>query len=71
MAEDSNNNDAEVFIYTEGSVVPDDAVRILVHPSVTIISEEAFYKRRKLEEVELCKGLLEVGKKAFMECEMC
>ena len=70
MADEISSNNTEVFVYTEGAVVPDDVVRIRVHPSVTIISEEAFYKRRKLEEVELCEGLLEVGKKAFMECDV-
>ena len=65
MAEESNT---EVFIYTEGAVVPEDVVRVRVHPSITKIPEEAFYKRQKLKEVELCEGLLEIGTKAFMDC---
>jgi len=57
MADDSStNNNTEVFIYTEGAVVPQDVVRVRVHPSVTIIPEKAFQKRHKLEAVELCEG---------------
>ena len=59
MAEDSSNN-ADVFVYTEGSVVPHDVVRVRVHPSVTVIPEKAFQRREKLVEVELCDGLLEI-----------
>ena len=50
MAEDSNNN-TEVFIYTEGAVVPEDVVRVRVHPTVTVIPGQAFYKRQNLTEV--------------------
>ena len=46
-------------------VVPQDVVRVRVHPSVTTIPEKAFYERDKLEEVELCEGLLEIGNYAF------
>ena len=67
MAEEDNIN-SEVFIYTEGAVVPRDVVRVRVHPSVTIIPEHAFYNRRKLEEVELCDGLLEIGQYVFQFC---
>ena len=49
-------------------VVPQDVVRVRVHPSVTVISEKAFYQRRKLKEVELCEGLLEIGSYAFSGC---
>jgi len=67
MAED-NNNDTDVFVYTEGVEVPSDVVRVRVHPSVTVIPEKAFEGRHNLEEVELCEGLLEIGPKAFMCC---
>ena len=33
-------------------LVPQDAVRVRVHPSVTVIPEKAFYECKKLEEVE-------------------
>jgi len=68
MAEDSNNNNDGVFIYTEGVEVPMNVVRVRVHPSVTVIPEKAFKERTKLEEVELCEGLLEIGAQAFEYC---
>ena len=66
MAEESNT---EVFVYTEGVVVPKDVVRVRVHSSVTVIPDEAFEDCIKLEEVELCEGLLEIRKKAFFGCQ--
>jgi len=65
MAEDSNT---DVFVYTAGAVVPEDVVRVRVHPSVRVISNSAFARRQKLEEVELCDGLLGIGKSAFYSC---
>ena len=54
--------DAEIFVYTGegGQVVPRDVVRCRVHPSVTMIHANAFMNCSKLEEVELCEGLLEI-----------
>ena len=49
-------------------VVPDDVVRVRVHPSVTVIPGGTFRERYKLEEVELCDDLLEIGKGAFCGC---
>ena len=46
-------------------VVPEDVVRVRVHPSVTVIPERAFDHCFKLEEVELCEGLLEIRRYAF------
>ena len=71
---------AEVFIYTEGAVAPRDVVRVRVHPSVTAIPASAFLYQsnfpedvfrgyNKLEEVELCEGLLEIGMNAFRKCK--
>ena len=37
-----------------GVIVPQDVVRARVHPSVTVIPENAFNNCLKLEEVELC-----------------
>ena len=59
MADDSSTNNTEVFVYNEGAVVPEDVVRVRVHPSITKISNELFKERKKLEEVELCEGLLQ------------
>ena len=65
----ANNND-EVFVYMGGDmVVPDDVVRAQVHPSVTVIPDNAFYYRNKLKEIELCEGLTEIGNHAFYSCE--
>ena len=36
MADEDINN-AEVFVYTEGVEVPEEVVRVRVHPSVTVI----------------------------------
>ena len=65
--EDSINN-ADVFIFTEGAVVPRNVVRVRVHPSVTVIPERTFRGQEKLQEVELCEGLVEVGEQAFYGC---
>jgi hypothetical protein len=58
---------AEVFIYNGngGAEVPDDVVRIRVDPSVTLIAARAFYERKKLAEVELCEGVVEIGEWSF------
>ena len=63
--------DNEVFVYTAevGAVVPRDAVRVMVDPSVTSIPNDAFFERRKLAEVELCEGLVEIGDSAFSRCD--
>ena len=72
MADDANGtnpDDADnVFIYTAGSIVSDDVVRVRVHPSITVIPHEAFYNRGALEEVELPDGLLEIGEEALRDC---
>jgi len=62
----------EVFTYMgEGIlVVPNDVVRVRVHPSVTEIPYRAFAERINLEEVELCEGLLEIGNEAFKDCKL-
>ena len=62
--------EAEVFVYMGegGPAVPSDVVHVRVHPSVTIIPESAFTHHRKLEYVELCDGLLEIGMRAFCNC---
>jgi len=67
MAEDNSTNNAEVFIYTAGVVVPDDVVRVRVE-GVTVIPMHAFSECKKLEVVELCHGLLDIGFCAFEHC---
>ena len=73
MADDANGanhpDDADnVFIYTTGSIVPCDVVRVRVHPSITVIPANAFDYQSKLEEVDLPEGLLEIGDYAFRDC---
>ena len=67
----SNATDAEVFVYTgEGGLeVPRDVVRARVHSSVTSIPTNAFKARKKLAEVELCDGLVEIGAVSFSWCD--
>jgi hypothetical protein len=67
----SNAADAEVLLYTGagGEIVPDNVVRVRVDPSVKSIPYEAFYQRKKLTEVELCEGLVEIGEGAFRWCD--
>ena len=68
MADNNSTNNAGVFVYTEGMIVPRNVIRVRVHPSVTVIPEKAFRRCVRLEEVELCDGLLEIGDFAFYEC---
>jgi hypothetical protein len=61
----------EVFIYTGpgGESPPQNVVRVRVDPSVTSIPARAFDRRKKLTEVELCEGLVEIGDSSFMWCD--
>jgi hypothetical protein len=64
------NPHADVFVYTGGGVpAPRDVVRLRVDPSVTSIPAQAFFYRKKLIEVELCEGLIVIGRQAFDECD--
>jgi hypothetical protein len=67
----SSTTDTEVFIYTgeEGLEAPRDVVRVLVDPSVMSIPANAFKARKKLAEVELCEGLVEIGDRSFGYCD--
>ena len=60
-----------IFVYTGlgGERPPRDVVRVRVDPSVTSIPVRTFYARKKLTEVELCEGLVEIGISAFAYCE--
>jgi hypothetical protein len=61
---------AEVFVFTgeRGAEVPDDVVRLQVDPSVASIPALAFNERRKLIEVKLFEGLVEIGERSFDWC---
>ncbi|KAL7542975.1 hypothetical protein ACHAXR_012277 [Thalassiosira sp. AJA248-18] len=60
----------ELFLYTgqERATIPKDVTRIRVHSSVKIIPPHAFLEQTKLEVVELCEGLEEIGEHAFHGC---
>jgi len=62
----------EVFVYTGrrgGERAPDNIVHVRVDPSVMSIPARAFFGRKKLTEVELCEGLVEVGNYSFDYCD--
>ena len=67
----SNAINTDVFVYTgEGGLeAPRDMVRVMVDPFVTLIPARAFYERKKLAEVELCEGLVEIGEQSFRYCD--
>ncbi|KAL3765020.1 hypothetical protein ACHAW5_004279 [Stephanodiscus triporus] len=57
------------FVYLGvGTVVPAGVTRVRVDPSVAVIPPEAFASRFLLEELELCDGLREIGRRAFVGC---
>ncbi|KAL7527088.1 hypothetical protein ACHAXR_004208, partial [Thalassiosira sp. AJA248-18] len=60
----------EAFLYTgqERAAIPDGVTRVRVAPSVTRIPPGLLSSRKKLEEVELCEGLEEIGEYAFSGC---
>jgi hypothetical protein len=65
-----SSNSADVFVYTGagGAEVPPDVVRVLIDPSVTSIPVSAFNNYKKLNEVELSEGVVEIGKESFAYC---
>jgi hypothetical protein len=66
-----NDDDTdEVFVYMGegGATVPRDVVHLRVDPSVTSIPACVFYECKKLAEVELCEGLVEIGDRSFGWC---
>jgi hypothetical protein len=66
----SSATENAVFVYTgpRGERVPPDVVRVLIDPSVTSIPAYAFNNHKKLAEVELSEGLVEIGKESFAYC---
>ena len=71
MRQRLENPNADVFVYTgEGGLeAPRDVVRVMVDPSVTSIPTNALRERKKLAEVELCEGLVEIGAVSFGWCD--
>jgi hypothetical protein len=64
------DTNVDVFVYTGagGEKAPDNVVRVRVDPSVTSIHACVFFGRKKLTEVELCEGLVEIGEESFAYC---
>jgi hypothetical protein len=62
--------DTKVFVYTGpgGENVRRDVVRVRVDRSVTSVPFHAFSHRKKLTEVVLCEGLVEIGAWSFADC---
>lgn len=65
----------DVFVYTEGSIVPKDVTHVLIDSSVKVIHDRAFESCSQLTEVELgnddgdgCCRLQTIGKYAFAHC---
>jgi hypothetical protein len=63
--------DDEVFVYKGpgGNDVPQNVVRVRVDSSVTSIPARAFFQRKRLAEVELCEGLVDIGEHSFWWCD--
>lgn len=62
----------KVYIYTgeeDTSLFINKVIRAKVDPSVTVIPQGTFSAGVKLEEIELCEGLLEIGDGTFECCE--
>lgn len=67
MAADEDIND--VYMYREWAEVPNDVVRVRLHPSVTVITDKAFQGCTKLKEIEISDdGLVSIGICAFQNC---
>mmetsp|Transcript_3788 Transcript_3788/g.6693 ORF Transcript_3788/g.6693 Transcript_3788/m.6693 type:complete len:338 (+) Transcript_3788:100-1113(+) len=59
----------EPFLYKLGVEVPEDVEFIIVHHSVKALPRGAFGGHRQLKEVQLPKGLEEIGDAAFRDCK--
>lgn len=60
----------KIFVSGPGGESPlQNVVGVWVDPSVTSIPSHAFKERKKLTEVGLCEGLVEIGADFFKWCE--
>jgi hypothetical protein len=61
----------EIFVYTGvgGALAPQNVAHVRVDPSVTSITSHAFAERKKLAEVELSEGVVEIGERSFSFCD--
>eukprot|EP00984_Skeletonema_dohrnii_P005418 scaffold1907_cov73-Skeletonema_dohrnii-CCMP3373.AAC.9 len=69
MAEEAQEADDEIFVFTGGDqVVPRNVRRVRIDKSVKIIPHHAFYYRRRLIYVEFHDGIEEIEADAFRGC---
>ena len=59
---------SSIYIYNGVDEVPEDVTHVRVNPSVTVIPDNAFYRHRQLEVVELPEGLTAIERQAFSNC---
>jgi hypothetical protein len=59
-----------VYYAGAGAVLPAGVTRVRVDPSVRVIPPETFSMCLDLEELELCDGLREIGRRAFHGCRI-
>ncbi|KAL7527062.1 hypothetical protein ACHAXR_001781, partial [Thalassiosira sp. AJA248-18] len=72
MASKNNETSADVHVeieYTGRETVPKNVTKVVFHPSVTEIPDEAFLDCDQLKVVVLNEGLQKVGKWAFYNCK--
>ena len=62
------NDDAFVYAGQPLEEIPRDVRFVRVDPSVRKIEDEALMKCKKLENPELCQGLVDIGEHAFWLC---
>ena len=59
------DNDTAIFVYTGQENVPNDVIRVRVHPSIKVIRARAFFRQRRLISAELHDGLEVIKNNAF------
>ena len=70
-ASGGGDNNITWFIYKGQPIseIPRDITHVRIDPSVKVIAAEAFEGCEELLEVELCKGLAQIGAGAFNGCK--
>ncbi len=61
---------ATEYLYTghEKEIIPREAKKVVVHPSVTVIKPNAFQGHPSIQEVRLSMGVTMIGRNAFLDC---
>ena len=66
--EDSGTDEVSRYVYNGVDEVPMNVTHVRVDPSVTVIPDDAFRSCKKLEQVDLPEGLIQIGHRAFSGC---